>query len=312
MQWRIGEIDASPGQANVYEIEENWTSGEIATFAESTIPPASAVKPDRTYRARVRHKDNSGRWSHWSAPVEFQATTPDIGLLQQNLVISEIMYNPDGDDATEFLELFNQGTVALDLTNVRFTKGIDFDFTSGTTLAAGAYILVVKNQAAFVAKYGGEFTIADGQYDDDSLNNGGETLKLALGTLAIHEFDFDDDLPWPTLSDGNGFSVVLSHTTDNAEMDPLDPLGLGIATNWRTSNASGGSPGKSDPTESLVGAPNADVDSDGVNALLEHFLGTSDFLPNTNPMKVSVFRQSSHLNIPDQSPRRRRQPLRRI
>ena len=298
IQWRIGEIDASPGQPNVYEIEKNWTSGEIATFVESTIPPASAVKPDGTYRARVRHKDSSGRWSHWSRPVEFQTTTPDIRLLQQNLVISEIMYNPDGDDATEFLELFNQGAVALDLTNVRFTKGIDFDFTSGTILAAGAYILVVKNQAAFEAKYGTEFAIANGQYDDDSLSNGGETLKLALGTLAIHEFNFDDDLPWPTASDGDGFSVVLSHTTDNAEMNPLDPLGLGIATNWRPSDATGGSPGKSDPTESLVEPPNTDVDSDGVNALLEHFFGTSDSLPNTNPMSVSVSGGQATLTFP--------------
>jgi hypothetical protein len=157
---------------------------------------------------------------------------------------------------------------------------------------------VVKNQAAFEAKYGTEFAIANGQYDDDSLSNGGETLKLALGTLAIHEFNFDDDLPWPTASDGDGFSVVLSHTTDNAEMNPLDPLGLGIATNWRPSDATGGSPGKSDPTESLVGPPNTDVDSDGVNALLEHFFGTSDSLPNTNPMSVSVSGGQATLTFP--------------
>ena len=150
MQWRIGEISNIPGQPNVYEIEENWTSAVISPFEASVAPPASSVRPGRTYRARVRHQDTSGRWSHWSAPVQFQSSAPNIELLQKNLVISEIMYNPAGDDAAEFIELFNTGSVALDLTNVRFTKGIDYDFPEGTIISPGAYLLVVKNTACLL------------------------------------------------------------------------------------------------------------------------------------------------------------------
>ena len=95
--------------------------------------PAAAAKPGRTYRARVRHKDTSGRWSHWSAPVGFVASGPDLSALQQDLVISEIMYNPASGQEHEYIELFNIGDSTLDLTDLRFTKGIDFDFPAGTT-----------------------------------------------------------------------------------------------------------------------------------------------------------------------------------
>lgn len=298
MEWRIAEIAAPAGEARTYEIEESWESGILTTFDAAIAPPALASKPDRTYRARVRHQDSTGRWSHWSAPVQFQSSAPNIDLLQQNLVISEIMFNPDGDDSVEFIELFNTGSEPLDLTNVRFTKGIDFDFAEGASIAANAYLLVVKNTAAFEAKYGAGHPVADGQYDTDSLNNDGELLKLSLGTLAIHEFEYDDDLPWTKQADGQGFSLILAHTSDNSIANPLDPLGHGIASNWRGSNVTGGSPGIADPTESLVGLPNADADSDGLDALLEHALGTSDTTKNQSPLVVTVSGGQASLTFP--------------
>lgn len=298
MEWRIAEIAAPAGEPRTYEIEEGWNSGVLTSFEATLSPPALATRPDRIYRARVRHQDNTGRWSHWSAPVQFQSTAPNIDLLQQNLVVSELMYNPDGDDAVEFIELFNTGDSDLDLTNVRFTKGVDFDFAEGTTIASGGYLLVVKNRAAFEAKYGGGLPLAAGEYGEDSLSNGGERLKLALGTLAIHEFTFDDDAPWNTSADGDGYSLILSHTTDNTASDPLDPLGHGIATNWRASNSIGGSPGQSDPTDPVAGAPDADLDSDGLDALIEHALGTSDSTPNQLPLTVSVFNGQPSLTFP--------------
>ncbi|MFT7172898.1 MAG: hypothetical protein ACI9NQ_001115 [Paracoccaceae bacterium] len=298
MEWRIAEIAAPAGEPRTYEIEEAWESGILTTFAAVIAPPALASKPDRTFRARVRHQDSTGRWSHWSAPIQFQSSAPDIDLLQQNLVISEIMYNPDGDDAVEFIELFNTGSVPLDLTNLRFTKGIDFDFAAGSTIAPGAYLLVVKNTAAFEAKYGAALPLATGQYDPASLKNSGELLKLALGTLAIHEFEYDDDLPWSTQADGEGFSLVLAHTNDNSIANPLDPLGHGIADHWRASNTAGGSPGAADPTATLIGSPNTDADSDGLDALLEHALGTSDITANQSPLVVTVFGGQASLTFP--------------
>jgi hypothetical protein len=76
IQWRIGEIDRGlraekPKQSGHYEITPVWTTGELPEFREQVTIPASALVAGNTYRLRCRMKDNIGRWSHWSEPVEF-------------------------------------------------------------------------------------------------------------------------------------------------------------------------------------------------------------------------------------------------
>ena len=56
----------------MYEITPTWQSDELAKVEPVTLPP-NVAKAGHTYRARVRMKDATGRWSHWSVPVEFVA-----------------------------------------------------------------------------------------------------------------------------------------------------------------------------------------------------------------------------------------------
>jgi hypothetical protein len=73
VKWRIAEVaPATATSPGLYEINPLWESPELAEVAEVAIPP-NLVKPAHTYRVRVRMKDSTGRWSHWSAPVEFTA-----------------------------------------------------------------------------------------------------------------------------------------------------------------------------------------------------------------------------------------------
>lgn len=88
-QWRLAEMApptlrrgsplagggpfSAPGK---YEITPVWESGELARPAAEMTIPAPAVAPGRVYRVRVRVRDTTGRWSHWSAPVEFTAGKP--------------------------------------------------------------------------------------------------------------------------------------------------------------------------------------------------------------------------------------------
>jgi Lamin Tail Domain/CotH kinase protein/Bacterial Ig domain len=257
MAWRIGRIEDpaapahDPDEEFILEYTPVWESGLLSTYQNSVAIPAGALKPGATYRARVRMKDATGRWSHWSAPYQFTTTAP-AGLtdLQQNLMITEIMYNPAGPalpgmskEDFEYIELQNiSTTLTLDLTDVRFTKGIDFDFVTGSilTLAPGARAVVVKNLTAFQSRYGSVLPVA-GVWDVmDNLANGGEELKLSYGAgIAIHEFEFDDASPWPTSPDGNGPSLQL--------IDPLaTPPDLGNGLKWRASTTPDGSPGNPD------------------------------------------------------------------
>jgi hypothetical protein len=74
IEYRLAEITPPVVKKTprLYEITPTWQSGELAKVEPITLPP-NLAKPGHTYRARVRMKDATGRWSHWSAPVEFVA-----------------------------------------------------------------------------------------------------------------------------------------------------------------------------------------------------------------------------------------------
>ncbi len=176
-----------------------------------------------------------------------------------NLVITEINYHPLDptpaelavnssftSDDFEFIELKNIGTSTLDLTDVEFTGGITFSFTASgiTTLAPGEEVVVVKNLAAFIARYGA-LPNAAGQCTGN-LDNAGENLRLddAAGEVIL-SFTYRDT--WCPLTDGFGFSLVILN-----EYAPLDTWGIQAA--WRSSTAVNGSPGEDDPGPSDIPA----------------------------------------------------------
>jgi hypothetical protein len=235
--------------ANKYEINPVWESDELTTFNSQEIFPANGIKPGKTYRVRCKMKDTSGRWSHWSAPVEFVAGEALRSDLRDHLRLTELMYN-NGD--AEFIELKNTGTATLDLTNVSFTSGVQFAFAGSSiqSLAPGAYVLIVKSQADFEAQYGtGLNSFIAGQFAGGSLSNSGETLKLEDtwdGTLI--EFTYSDARGWPLAADGAGHALVPQSWT--IEDQPLGTLDHGA--NWRAGTYIGGSPGTDDPVTDVV------------------------------------------------------------
>ena len=171
----------------------------------------------------------------WSA---LNQATFAVGPVAEGLRITEIMFHPrrtgrPDDPNTEYLELKNVGAGPLNLNLVAFTKGIDFAF-GDLVLGSGEHVLVVKDPAAFEAKYGGGHPIA-GQYVG-SLDNAGERIRLvdAAGQV-IHDFRYDDD--WYPLTDGKGFSLVIVNP-----FDP-DPGDWADKDFWRASRHLDGSPG---------------------------------------------------------------------
>ena len=78
MRWRVADVTRPgvppfrPTGPHGYEIESEWESEVMSEFSSAITVPADAVTAGRTYRVRVRFMDDTGRWSHWSAPVELQ------------------------------------------------------------------------------------------------------------------------------------------------------------------------------------------------------------------------------------------------
>lgn len=286
LQWRVAEISApgipghDPSQPWLYEITDVWRSAEISTFHAEVLVPPSAVKPGHTYRVRVRHKDNTGRWSHWSQPVQFVPTAIAAEPTAANLAITEIMYNPGpitpaeaaagitDKQLFEFIELANIGDEPVDLGSVAFTTGITFAFEPGTILAPGAFLVVVKDPAAFALRYGADKPIA-GTYSG-SLANEGERIVLSVGDAAIHDFLYDDSVPWPEAADGEGYSLVL--------IAPKSLPDYSLASSWRASRSLGGSAGAKDTIHFNdwvndhpgVGDRHSDDDGDARTNLVEY------------------------------------------
>lgn len=258
VQWRLAETtnctlaDFDPTEPRVYEIDgADWQSEEIAPFVNRITIPEGVPRPGRNYSVRARMKNTAGHWSLWSDSIQFVAATPDIAVYTDSLVISEIMYNPRGATTAErelgystsdfeYVELVNVGDTVLDLTQVRFTKGIDFDFAGSafTSLEPNQFVLVVSNAEAFAQRYPGEYPIA-GVYEG-RLSNGGERLKLSYGAgTAIRDFEFDDGEAWPQEADGGGHALLGS--TADVTLDLNDPA------SWSITAAVDGSPGFLEP-----------------------------------------------------------------
>ena len=136
MQWRIAEISdpTAPSfdatQPPKYEIQTTWQSAELPEYHDEFSIPAEVVAAGHAYRVRVRMKDDTGRWSHWSAPQQFVAQPGSPTDVLNGLRVSEVHYNPgppspaelaagylDKDDF-EFIELVNIGAVPIDLRSV--------------------------------------------------------------------------------------------------------------------------------------------------------------------------------------------------
>jgi hypothetical protein len=177
--------------------------------------------------------------------VTFQTYAGTPTTAQENLRITEIMYHPTENSAIspdpqdfEFIELRNISTTeTVDLTGIKFTEGIFFDFTGSavTSLLPGEYVLVVANELAFTNIHGTSLSVA-GEFFG-SLNNGGETFRLedAVGEKIL-EFAYKDS--WQALSDGLGFSLVIEN--ENAAWTTW-----GEKDSWRLSGLEGGTPGTS-------------------------------------------------------------------
>ena len=216
MAWRLAEISGNnsppfdPRNPRHYEIQPVWESLVQTNQALVIQVPPSSLKVGRLYRVRVKMKDVTGRWSHWSAPLEFTAGEPEfVDELAASLRISEVHYHDAASESFDFVELRNiSATLTLDLNGVKLTGGIELDLEG--RLPPGAY-LVAANTApeVFRSRYGLDSADRVVGPFSGKLSDGGETVRVraAAGGLVIDEVAYDDGPPWPEQADGRGSSL---------------------------------------------------------------------------------------------------------
>lgn len=225
-------IPSPPGGTNTIYFTTDGQDPRVAFSGAVNTPSAQAYTAPIAINATTTVKARVLNATTWSALNEATFT---VGAGAIPIAITEIMYNPPGGAAHEFIELQNYGTREVTLGGCYF-DGIEFMFPFGFTLGAGARVVVASNEnpAAFATQYPG---VSIAGHFGGSLDNGGERLALkdpGGATIVAVVYDDGQDLNlWPTSPDGGGFSLEI---VDPAG-DPSSPL------NWKPSNAAKGTAG---------------------------------------------------------------------
>ena len=217
--------------------------------------------------------DSNGRENN-SITYQGQAS-----LAQLHLAITKIHYHPQSDGLAEYIELMNTDSEQpLNLEGISFTEGIEFDFDNSPikSLGPNQKIYIVRDKLAFVNAYGDSFIIAGAFENGTALGNEGETVKLEdseNGT--INEIRYNDKDPWPESADGQGKALGL--------INPMNKPDAGNPENWAAVD-----PNPNAQNNGFVGNPSKDNDLDGLGALVEYAIGTSDqSFNNSPPLTVS-------------------------
>jgi CotH kinase protein/Chitobiase/beta-hexosaminidase C-terminal domain/Lamin Tail Domain/Fn3 associated/Bacterial Ig domain/Bacterial TSP3 repeat len=210
--------------------------------SEGGLPQGSLYSSSIPLSASTVVKARVWRDGEWSPLTEAHYVLPPPAGLR----ITEINYDPLPGGASagsqfEFVELKNTSAQTLDLSGVGFTDGIEFDFTNGTHLAPGAFLVLVAEPVAFVSRYPG---VAFAGVYQGKLNNDGERLTLSYREgQALFSVQYNDAWPWPPAPAKFGYTLVPD---ESGGPDPDDP------SYWRSSFRPGGSPGADDPVRPVL------------------------------------------------------------
>ncbi|MEX2187214.1 MAG: lamin tail domain-containing protein [Pirellulales bacterium] len=188
-----------------------------------------------------------------------QATGLRIKVSDQNIAIDEIELNAaagagDSDVAfglalstvvetsptteysevdEEWIELYNRGGSAVDLTGWRIDDGIDFNFPAGTTIAPGGYLVVSNNKAALEAIYPGIDIVGD--YSGGLANSGDRIVLKDPRNNVADDVRYFDGGRWSTYADGLGSSLELKDPdADNSRAEAWAASDESGKSSWHT------------------------------------------------------------------------------
>jgi PKD repeat protein len=141
--------------------------------------------------------------------------------LNSKMVVTEIMYNPPetGIDSLEFIELYNNDTVAINLQGFYFANPVSYTFPN-YTVGPHSYTLVAKSASAMSHTFG----VTALQWASGSLSNTGALIKLKdRFNATVDSVQYGVLVPWDTLANGHGPSLELCDPNSNNA----------LPSNWR-------------------------------------------------------------------------------
>ncbi len=228
------------GEAIGLFARDGVTRLDSVTFGAQNADQSYARIPDGGYSWQVAAQPTPGSSNQGRRPL---------------VVINEIMFHPlqavnkPEELAAEYVELYNAGSEAVDLSGWRMDRSLSLTFPSGTLLPSGGYLVVAADPAIFATTHPSAGVVLGGW--QGKLGNSGDTIELldrngALidrvtyfdeGDWAVRELGPVDHghrgWQWSDQTDGGGRSLEL--------INPALPRNVG--QNWAASTVAGGTPG---------------------------------------------------------------------
>ncbi len=194
--------------------------------AGTRVVDAVAFEPKVNGRGEARVPDGDRILQPAATPTQ---GTANVSPANSNVVINEIMYHPiSGLDVDEWLELHNRGASAVDLSSWKI-DGVGLTLPAGTTISAGAYLVLARDPTRIRTVYGLSSAIVLGSSWTGSLKDGGERLDLVdADGNTVDTVAYRDGGKWPVWSDGGGSSLEL--------IDPMSDNS--VAGSWDASDDS--------------------------------------------------------------------------
>ncbi|GAA5125099.1 hypothetical protein GCM10023212_26140 [Luteolibacter yonseiensis] len=298
-QWRIAEISAPgiPGYDSSkpckYEIEALATSAPLTTAPGAFSIPLGMAEAGKTYRVRVRHKDATGNWGHWSLPVQFAATAPAVQLVHYwNFNTPAPLLTPtrtSGGGAITVSGTWESGTgqdfaaansrlgnAAGSHLRVNLPIGQTVDIKAPTT---GFEDIILRYETRRSGQGAGTQTVS---YTLDGTNYVPfETFAIADGVPEVKVLDFRN---LPDTDNNPAFAVRVTFqqagggTAGNNRFDNLTVEGRELPeryANWRIASF----PNPADLADDNISGPQANPSGDGVENLIRYALGVGPYDP---------------------------------
>ncbi len=211
-------LDLSAPEVRLFLINADGLVAAAATFDRQ--PPSGLVVGQY---AELRYPD--GDELDWVSDEPTRGAANRVPVVDA-IVINEIMYHPPEDREGEYIELYNRGDVALDLTGFSLAGAVTYALPDGVALGAGEY-LVITSSPQFLMEHHGVEALGPWQ---GQLSNRGESIRLldAWGNLA-DRVRYHEGGRWSLWADGRGSSLEL--------IDPHQDNSVGSA--WEASDETG-------------------------------------------------------------------------
>ncbi|MDG2124485.1 MAG: lamin tail domain-containing protein, partial [Verrucomicrobiales bacterium] len=204
----------APGAGADHNALFTITSNQLISAHDFSADPVAT-----TYSVRLRSTDNTGLAFEQAVTI----TRIDDPL---TVLINEINHDsPDNSVRSDFVELHNPATGAIDISAWTLGGGISYTFPAETSIAPGGFLVVAKSPATINTLFG---FIPLGPYGGELSSSGDRViLRDNLGNK-IDDVDYRAEFPWPVAAAGDGPSMEL-----------LNPgLDNDLGSSWRSSTTS--------------------------------------------------------------------------